>query len=56
MSATGPPQDVYVSGPKPRREARVRERGGRPNAQRLRFAQVRNDGREFRSAQREGVL
>ena len=34
MSATGRPGDVYVSGAKPRREARVRERGRRPKAQR----------------------
>src|SRR5450631_1644924 len=51
----GPPRDVYVSGAKPRREARVRERGRRLIGQRLRFAQEQTDGREYRSAQREGT-
>jgi hypothetical protein len=62
MSATvsyerdGPPRDVYVSGAKPRREARVRERGRRPKGQRLRFAQEQTDGREYRSASSAKVL
>ena len=34
MSATGRPEHVHASGAKPRREARVRERGRRPKAQR----------------------